>query len=92
MSRWYVPTKVIRYDAMPDWVVKDPKGYPTRTPRLLTIRQQVELGLTHCDEVPEQPTHCCFVPNNDNYIMTLRGANPCQDPPEPDCCDIGDFG
>lgn len=73
--------------------IRDDAEYsvPQRTRVRLSPRQQVELGLRHCDDIPLQPTHCCFVPNNNVYIRKLVGCNPCAEPPEPSCCDLYEF-
>lgn len=93
MRHWPSPKRNTGYRHLPDWIREDAEcSVPERARLKLSVRQQVELGLTHCDEIPERPSQCCFVPNNTNYIMPLRGTNPCHEPPEPDCCELGDFG
>ena len=92
MSRWGSPKRGVGYRPLPPDIRDDAEySVPQRTRVRLSTRQQVELGLTVCDEVPLQPTHCCFVPNNDVYIHKLIGRNPCAEPPEPTCCDLYDF-
>lgn len=88
IHRWNKPTRVKRED-MWDPCGTLPVEFPKRTKLKISLRAQVELGLTACDDIPDRANGCCFIPNNDQYMMPLIGHNPCAEekPINESCCD-----